>query len=189
MAYTDLATVKTYMSSQGGTSTANDALITSCITRAQKYIDSHCHRVFEAVTETRYYGMRYDRRIGQKLYLDRELLTVTTLTNGNAAVIASTSYWLNPRNEPPYSWIELKSNEYWNFNTDGEISVAGTWGYSATAPEDVIQACIRLTAYLYKLRDASVFGSVFDPQKGTYDRLKMPVDVAAFLEPYVRTGW
>jgi hypothetical protein len=183
MAYITSAELKTY----GGVSgSGDDTLLAALISAAQKAIDAHCHRSFEETSATRYYATT-DRRRGQGLCLDADLLTVTTLTNGESSVIPSTGYWLEPRNEPPYQMIRLKSSYVWNFNTDGEISVAGTWGWSATAPDDIKQATKRLATYFYKQKDAQVFDVTAMPDAGVITVPQgIPKDVLLLLEPYRR---
>ena len=169
---------------------ADDPLLESLVTAASRAIDTHCRRRFYALTTTRYYEM--DSVDGYYLYLDDDLLTVTTLTNGDsdATVIANTEYWLWPRNESPPYWairLEANSDYYWECDTDYMISVAGTWGYASTTPADINQACIRYASYLYHQKDAQVFdvtaiteiGQIVIPQG-------IPRDVKLLLDPYRR---
>ncbi len=163
-------------------------LLTEAIEDAQQYIDSQTNRHFEAETATRYYDKTAidndDNRL-LNLYRD-DLLTVTTLTNGDSSstVIAAANYWLVPRNEgPPYHGILLKTNidDYWQWDTDYWVSVAGTWGYSATVPDDIRRATAVLAAYFYRQKDAAMFettaivesGAIAIPQgiPATVDRI------------------
>src|SRR5690606_24194618 len=76
--------------------------------------------------------------------------------NGNAAEVASGNYRLFPRNDSPKWLIRLDESQSWSVSDgDSEISVAGTWGYSATAPADIQHACVRLAAFLYRQKDNS----------------------------------
>jgi len=158
------------------------------IEAAQAYIENQTNRVFEAATATRYYDRsaldRWDSRL-LNLYGD-DLLTVTTLTNGDSSgtTISSSNYWLVPRNEgPPYHGILLKTDvsDYWQWDTDCWVSVAGTWGYSATPPDDIRRATAILAAYFYRQKDAQMFettaivesGAIAIPQgiPATVDRI------------------
>lgn len=148
--------------------TDND-LLSDLLDEAQKYIESRTGKIFESTTATRYY--RQPAVDGTILYLDEDLLTITTLTEGDESgtEIPSTEYWLLPRNEgPPYRRIELKANsDYsWDWTTDGEISVEGTWGFSTTAPHDIRRATIILAAYLYRQKDSEVWDVVAVPEAG-----------------------
>ena len=122
-------------------------MIEQCIEAASRYIDNETGRTFYARTETRYYDVSGSR----VLKLDDDLLTITTLTNGDDNTIASTEYNLWPKNNPPYSEIRLKasSSTLWLMDGDGNaeavIDVAGTWGFVATAPHDIRQVCLMIT--------------------------------------------
>ncbi len=183
MAYIDLETLKTYI---GTEKSGDNYLLAACLDRAIAVFDSHFDHRFEASTETRYYR-GIDIYQGA-LWLDSPLLTVTTLTNGDAAgtVIDAADYWLQPRNESPYWLIELKSGgdtAYFAFDTDGEVSVTGTWGYTTIAPDDVVQAVIRLSAYFYRQKDSQIFETTAVPELGILTiPAGVPQDVKMMIE-------
>ena len=184
MSYVTLRDIRGYLDID---ITTDDPLLQEAIENAASYIDSQTNRHFEAVTATRYYDSgardRWNSRL-LNLYGD-DLLTVTTLTNGDSSgtAIAATDYWLYPRNETPYHGILLKSDisSYWEWDTDYWVSVAGTWGYSTTPPDDIRQATLTLAAYLFRSKDAAVFettaivesGAIVIPQgiPATVDRI------------------
>lgn len=121
------------------------------------------------------------------LWLGQDIKSVTTLTNGDGStVISSTGYWLEPRNSTAaYQYIRLKTAESWTFDTDGEISVDGHWGYSTTAPDDIVQACKRWAAYLYRQRSAQVYDVTADPELGIITVPQgIPADVKLLLDPF-----
>lgn len=125
-------------------------------------------------------GVTYGHRV---LWLADDLLSISALTNGDGNVISSTGYWLEPRNKAPYQWIRLKSSETWQFDTDGEIEVAGTWGYS-TAPSAILKgACKQLAAYYYRLKDSQVFDVTASPETGT---ITIPKGVPASVEKILK---
>jgi len=184
MGYVTLTEVKDYLGISGN---SNDALLRDMISAAEAAIEAHTHRRFEAHTETHYFTL--DDVEGQVLWLDDDLLTVTTLSNGDASAteITSSYYWLLPRNASRYYQIKLYSTKSWTEDTDCEISVAGTWGWSATAPEDIKQATKRLVAYTYRGKDAQVFDVTAVPELGVITIPKgIPADVALLLAPYVK---
>jgi hypothetical protein len=183
--YTTWAAVKTYLAITG---TGDDTLGALLVSRANDMIDMHCRRSFLAVTETR----TYDVPPGVTLWLDKDLLSVTTLTNGDSVVIAAASYVLLPANVLPKQAIRLRdlATIVWSssssLGSEQVISVAGSWGYSTTPPDDIVHAAIRLTAWLYKQRDAP-FGMTARPDIGVIDvPSDLPVDVKRILAPYVR---
>jgi hypothetical protein len=152
MAYLTVAEYKTYIRglTQGQPDAwmaAEDSLLSTFITEAQKYIETKTERLFEASTQTRYYSADYIPIANPSLLmLDAELLTVTTLTNGDATTISASDYFLHPFNTSPKTAILLKSTKSWSFGTDGRISVAGTWGYTAAA-DATVKEMVKLIAW------------------------------------------
>lgn len=186
MAYTTAADVRTYL---GVAASTDDALLAVLIGAATAIIDGETGRCFEAASATRYYQpAALDADDPNLLHLDGDLVSVTTLKNGEGETIPSTDYWLLPRNQgPPYHAIKLKSEstDAWTFDTDGEIEVAGKWGYSATPPADIVMACKRMTGYLYKLKDSQVFDVTAMPDQGVITIPKgIPQDVKVVLMKY-----
>jgi len=150
--YCTLAEFKAYIGTSS-TNAGDDAVIEDIIEGASRLIDTFTGRTFYARTETHYYNTPsgYDLLIN-----DDDLLTVSTLTNGDATVITSGNYKLIPLNKTPkYAiFLEPSSALFWTFDSNGEstgaITVAGTWGFSATTPDDVRQACLISSLSEYK---------------------------------------
>lgn len=185
MAYATPIQLKDYL---GITNSTDDNLLDDFISRAEGIIDAYTGRRFEAETDTRYF--QESDTDGNELPLyGNDLLTITKLTNGNGVEIAAADYRLFPRNDSPKWLIKLDSDQAWNFSTDeSEITVAGTWGYSATAPADIEHACIRLAAFLYRQKDTS---ADIDRPMVTGDGVTimpsgLPVDVQKMLDRYKR---
>ena len=167
----------------------DDALLETLIEAASRAIDTYCGRRFYAETKTRYFEM--DAVEGDYLYLDDDLLTITTLTNGDSSgsTIANTEYWLWPRNETPYHAIRLEANSTysWECDTDYMISVAGTWGWASTTPDNIKHACIRYAGYLYHQKDANTFDVSVFPDSGVITVPQgIPRDVKLLIDPYRR---
>ena len=187
--YTTESAVKTYLHISG---TQDDSLIGELVTRASAIIDMQCGRRFASQAATHTYDAHGSHISGRLLLLDNDLLTVTSLTNGDGTVIPASDYILRPLNWPPYFGIALKSssNINWTYTGDpeGAISVAGTWGYSATPPEPIVQAAIRLAAWLYRQRDTGVeAGSVEVTDKGvSVAPARLPRDIAELIGPFIR---
>ena len=187
MSYASMTNLKDYLGISVAT-TEDDPLLTDLLTRAEGIIDAYTGRHFEAETATKYFTI--DDIDGQNLYLwGYDLLSVTKLTNGDGVEIASGNYRLFPRNDNPKWIIRLDEDQAWNFtNGDSEISVAGTWGYSVTAPADITHACIRLAAFLYRQKDTS---ADIDRPMVTGDGVTimpsgLPSDVQKLLDRYKR---
>ncbi len=190
MAYASLTELKLYRGIPTST-TADDAILSACLTRAQAQVDTYCDRTFEAAaTSTRHFDavrdVSDDRRT---LYLDDDLAEITTITNGTANAV--TKYVTVPVNHGPYSEIRLKlsAGELFTYSSDPEsaISVRGKWAYSTSAPADVVQATIRLAAYMYAQKDASVFDVTAYPDAGVMTVPQgIPRDVREILDRYSR---
>jgi hypothetical protein len=153
--YTTLAKFKAAVTPNATMDAGDDVVMEDIITAASRTIDTLTGRTFYARSETHY----YDVPDGSELFInDDDLLTVTTLTNGDASVIASTNYQLLPLNGSPKYAIRLKSlaSVYWldSATTGGEgaITVAGTWGWAATTPADIEIACIAMARAEYQRR-------------------------------------
>lgn len=183
--YTTLEALKGYLGI-AATETNDDDLLSTLINSATDFINNRCGRQFMASTRTCYYGRGSLR--GQLLILDNDLLSVTTLTNGDGTVITADDYLLWPRNITPYAAIRLKQNRVWSFrDSDSEIVVTGQWGYSITPPADIVQACTRLAAHLYRQKDASFFDATSTPEMGgLVIQRGIPPDVDQLVRMYRR---
>jgi len=191
MAYTTTALVKTYA---GISSTGDDTLIGTLVTRAQAVIDLFTQRTFESATATRRFTVGEDTD-GSWLYFDADICSITTVTNKADATttetISSTEYVTQPRNTTPYFAIKILdgANKYWDYATDPEmgVTVAGNWAYSTAAPNTIVQAATRLATYFYKQRDADVFDVTALPDAGVITVPQgIPADVKLMLAPYKR---
>ncbi|MBU1173447.1 MAG: phage gp6-like head-tail connector protein [Proteobacteria bacterium] len=190
MAYVTLPELRAYLNMTG---TGDDVLLRQLIDSAQQNVDRYCGWQFEAHTATRYYDSEADVDPDQRsvLVLDEPLLTVTTLTNGDADVLIPAEYFLEPTNSVPKWRIRLRASTglYWTYTTDHEqaITLVGTWGYMATADYAIKQATMRWAGYLYKQRDAQVFDVTASPAQGQITIPQgIPRDVERILAPYRR---
>ena len=189
--YVSIPQFKNY---RGITSTKEDVLLGDLLERAQAQVESYCDRTFAApsTAATRYYDAVRDVSDDKRtLYLDADLATITTITNGDGTAVATTHYVPEPRNATPYRSIRLTTlaDDNWTYTAAPEdaIRVLGRWGYATAAPADVQQATIRLAAYMYAQKDVSTFdvtvmgdwGAMTVPQG-------MPKDVRELLEPFRR---
>ena len=192
MAYTTAALVKSYLGISGS---GDDTLIGNLVISAQAMVDAHCGRTFEAAADTTRYIDVVRNRDYRTLYLDKDLCQITTVTTnadrtGGGDVVAAAEYITLPKNSTPYYALRLKSDsDYsWEYTDDSELGVAivGRWAYSTSAPADVAQACLRLTAFLYRQKDAQVFDVTAIPDAGIITVPQgFPADVKLMLSPYV----
>lgn len=150
----------------------DDWILTQCIESAQAEIEAYCGRRFESSTGTRYYRERHIRSLpdvgNSLLILNNDLLSVSEFKNGNSTgdVFTSTEYWLIPRNRPPYYGIELRTGQSWIWDTDTEVEVSGTWGYSTAADATLKRLVMENAAYLYRQREAPVYDTIAQPDIG-----------------------
>lgn len=173
MAYLSTATLKTYL---GITSTADDTLLATLITEAQRTIDRMAGTTFEIASDsTMYFDARANVR-GRDLFFGRWCASITSITNGDGVAVSSSNYVTEPRNATVYHGVRLlgSSTVTWTWTTDPEnaIAVVGKWGYSTTAPADIAEATKYLAAYAYRSRDNSnasvaVFGAEDESKKNS----------------------
>ena len=170
--YCTLAEFRAFAIPEGGIDAADDGVINNLITTASRYIDHDTRRTFYArgtalAPLTRYFSVPRDGDI-RWLWLDDDLQTVVTITNGDGAVVAAADYYLMPRNSTPKYAVVIKhySNEWWKISDTGEyeyvIEVSGIWGYCATDahPADIKTACIQIASSVYKRRFGENMSSV-----------------------------
>ena len=189
MAYVTLAEFKTYMNDLTGgvqsTFTAQeDVTLQVFLDQAVAEIESRTGRNFEATSGTRYYTS--SSMDGQRLYLGADILSVTTLTNGNAAVISGTNFTLEPRNSTVKDTIRLHDGYGWEYSTvDSVVTVLGSWGYSASPPADVKRAVMRLAWFYWQKRGATGESTVLG--EGVVQRAaEYPADAMGVIRRYRR---
>ncbi len=158
MAWTEALDIRGLLDIDGD---SEDTLLDTLITNAEKHIGTQTDRQFTAASATRYYDPTDPEVVnGPYLYLDEDLVSVTTLTNGDSdELTVTTEYILQPVNTgPPYHEIQLITSGgiMWTYDTDPEIAISllGSWGYQATVPADIKYACQLLAAYYYRSREA-----------------------------------
>lgn len=118
--------------------TSDNAVIAMMIERASQQIIGMLEWIPLPIIETRTYDYtrQYVSKSRKELYTERDLLSPTTVTNGDGTVIASSKYTLYPNNAYPKSRIVIKRSETSTFwtnptsdNIEQVISIAGEWGY------------------------------------------------------------
>lgn len=159
--YTTLADIKARANIPTADTTI-DSILEGYVEAASRLLDGEIQRTFYARTETHY----FDIPEGRVLRMDDDLLTVTSLTNGDGTLIASTNYITVPKNRAPYYAVKLTENStvYWNVNSYGNseavIALAGTWGRTATPPADVKEACAQIAHAALKRRFGENLSSI-----------------------------
>jgi hypothetical protein len=186
--YCTVKELKHYLAPGVAADKYDDEVLADMIMASSRYIDGETGRTFYARSETHYFDVpEEDNRC---LWLNDDLLTLTTLTNGDGTVITSTYYVLYPRSNTPYYELRIKQSSTYYFegdtsgNTEKVITIAGTWGYAATAPADVKQACLQLSGSLYKRRFGENLSSVSTVTAGGV--VITPQDVPVYVANVIR---
>lgn len=197
MAYITATDLKSYMKISGN---ADDTQLGLFADRAQHVIEQYTHRVFEwagAGTVKKFTPISYmdggDLLDYYTLSLGfAEFYELTSITNGNGTAIATSDVVLLPGNITPKYAIRIKSsaNVTWTYSTTIEesVSVTAKWAYSATAPADIIQAALRIGAYLYRQRDGTPDSDrpIVSADGVVLSAPRIPSDVLELLRPYRR---
>jgi hypothetical protein len=160
-----------------------DDMLDALIASASSVIDNYCNRIFAADEETTRVFTRTTRREdpfdGQLLYFDDDLAEEASAITDSPTVVYI------PENIPPYFAMELTEGS-WNATA---VSITGYWAYSKTPPADIEYACLRLSKWLYELRDTTRADAVIvTPEGRLLVPQGLPVEVQTILRPYQRYG-
>lgn len=186
--YCTVDDVKTYLEI---TTSDKDTLIGDLIISASREIDVFCQRKFYLTEETRKFDALEDV-YKNTLFLDDDLVSVTTITNGDNTEITSSEYLLEPANEEVKWGISIKSNASiswtWENESKQAISVTGSFGFiqNGSTPNDIRFATYRLVAWRFKQRLAPFESVQFEDTGIQTIPTAMPVDIKRIIEPYKR---
>lgn len=127
----EYSTVSAVKTAQGISGTTDDVILLGFVREATAMIEDLSGKKFYPRIKTYLFDTPEDP---YELMLDRELLSLTTLTNGDGTVITSDYYRLYPLREDAKWMIRLVGGMYCfmpSVETYGlaDISVAGVWGY------------------------------------------------------------
>lgn len=167
--------------------TVDDVTLEQVITGVSRMIDDYTRRRFYVSTsETRYYTPRYT----DVVEID-DVVTVTTVATDEdgdrtyETTWASTDYDLLPVNaaadSQPYTRIETAPSGSHTFPLIKRgLKIVGSFGYSATAPAVVREACLLQAARIFKRKDAP-FGIAGVPELGMLRISQLDPDVKMLL--------
>ena len=157
MAYITTADMTAY---RGITSTADNTIINSLILEAQAWFERETGRQLESASETHYFDPEIDVE-GDTLFVDKDLLEVTSITLNDGTTFGASDYVLEPRNESPKYAIKIRSDsaQSWDYEDyhENSVTIVGTWGYSTAAFNDIKLALKEMVTYLYYERETSFF--------------------------------
>jgi hypothetical protein len=139
--YATLLELKNYMSPRGlsgasiTTDTNDDSIMEVMLQGISRWIDDQTHRTFYPRQEIRYFDLPSEQTSAEILFLDDDLLSIDSMTNGDSSVITNTQYVLYPKNAYPKQWVKLlgSSSVMWQASSAGDnesaISLTGLWGF------------------------------------------------------------
>jgi hypothetical protein len=194
--YTSLAVYKQRFYDEGQGDTKDDAAIEAVIEAVSRSIDDICWRRFCAATETRYYTA--EKR--DTLMVD-DLLSVSTdgfKTDEDGDRIyeitwETTDYDLMPFNAVldgvPYQSLVLSpEGDYWIPTISKGVELTGSFGYSATTPPAIVEACL-LGSHLTHARRNSPYGvsgaAAVGSLTGIIQSMKQDPLIMDLLTPYI----
>lgn len=190
--YTTLQTAKTALGIPLD-ELSEDSLLEATVESVSRMIDEYTGRRFYATTETRYYSP-----VDSDTLLVDDLLTVTTLkTDENADGIfeitwTTSDYHLLPFNAStnghPYTRIEATGYGNYSFpvSVKKAVQIAGSFGYSTTAPKQVAEACKIQSIRLFKRKDAPFGILAGGDMQQAMTIPDLDPDVKMLLSPLVR---
>ena len=185
--YLEVEELKDYLNI---TRPVDDEIIESMCLAAQAYIEHKTNRVFEVSADSIRYFDATKLENQRLLRFGEDLISITTVVNGDGSTIASSNYFLSYAGHLIYE-LKLKGSTglYFTYEDDPEeaIAVTGKWAYSLTPPQDIIQATRRLASYLFWQKDnANDLDRPFIIGQVTSLPAALPRDVERLIAKYVR---
>lgn len=168
-----------------------DGRLRTAIEAASRFIDKHCGQHFYVTeSEVRYFTARdFDEVVIDPAVTVTALATDHALDRNYSTVWASGDYETISFKSGPVRRIVITPNGSYTFPLyRNSVKVTGTWGYSATIPTAIRQACLLIAQRIYKRADA-IFGVAGAPAVGTQivqAQLKVDSDVEMLLRGYKR---
>jgi len=188
--YCTVADIKSYLTIGQD---IDDVLLENVIERATKMIETYTHRVFQCDSATsRFFDAEQDTsQKRRRLWLRYDCAEISYVKNGDGSTILATNYVTLPRNETPIYAIDLKLSYddvfFWDESPEDAIEVSAFWAYSKTPPLDIVQACVRLSTFLYKQKDTTsdIERPILTGDGSTIMPVRLPKDVEQILKPYI----
>jgi hypothetical protein len=191
--YCSLALLK---QSLGITDTVDDALLTTAITTASRFIDQHCERSFAPAsgTATRDYAPtgRYDL-----LYIDDATSIVSVRIDDDldysfGTTLTNVDYQLEPLNgraggiDTPYYALRPFEDGYWPLSIRGNratVRVEATFGWAAV-PDVIEQATVLQASRIFKRLDSPLGVAGFGDMGVMRVSSRVDPDVAQLISAY-----
>ena len=178
MGYTSLSALKSF---GGFVDDSEDVLLNALIGSATAVIENYTQRVFEIDSETEQDFSKVSTLPGESRFSGQTLYFYSELAESGAAITDNPTVIYFPEDGPPYYGCHITDGA-WAYPT---VTVFGFWGYSKTPPPDVEMACLRLSKWLYDLKDtATGTSAVITPEGKVLLPQGLPSDVQQLLKPY-----
>ncbi len=163
--YATLAEIRARLAISDPVDIGQDTMLERMVEAASRAIDSDTGQSFYAATATRYFRAQSATRLA----LGCRLLSITTLKcdqDGDRTyeeTWAATDYDLMPQASAHasvgYTWIDTAPAGRYYFpvgRNPRSVEIAGTWGYAATTPPAVHEACCLIAEQLFLRKDAAL---------------------------------
>lgn len=107
--------------------TDDDVLLAEFVLQASANLITQIFRIPHPYLETK----QFDYMQSNLLNVGDDLLSITTLTNGDGTTVAPSSYNLMPLNQKPHYMVKMKTGYSFNYidSRDAAIEIEGEWGY------------------------------------------------------------
>lgn len=191
-----LAEVRAFLQKQAS-DTAQDAIISSLITRASAAVMRYTERQFAptetAATKTFEIDFNRDGFLDLAPYDLRSLTSILIDTDtGTSATLGSEEYRLWPRPNPDGVFTAIRlvptTRGGWSRFRHVQVQVTGDWGFSAV-PDDVKHWTI-VVVETWLRRDVAAFSTTYDANEDRVERPEMlPLAAARGLAYWKRTGY
>lgn len=148
MTYPTVTDVKTWLNISGATEDSELGFIVDGI---KGFVEEYTGRVFVAASTTKTFEACAPYVSGDKrrLNLFTDLVSVTSITNGDGSVLSASDYSLYPDAAPYYEiHLDRRGVRTWQSHVQA-ISIEGSWGYSAACPDSVFHVILELCQFAY----------------------------------------
>lgn len=171
---------------------ADDTYIKVLLDAAISYVETQTDRVYEvpATGTARMFDALADVS-ERRLWLDTDLYTLQSVTNGDGTSVALSDIQTHPLNATPITALQLKSGSgvTWTYSGshEGAISVTGLWAFSETPPHQIKHAILVLAKYMYRQSSNDNLDRPVQSLDGTtLLPAALPADVEKIIKRYKR---
>ncbi len=135
----------------------DDTELENVIEGVSRFIDNDRRRVFYTTAgEARYWTPKHSDRLWIDDAVSITAVEVATSTSLSYGAWASTDYLTEPFNDLPIMCIHVhpSSGKYFVRHLLKSAKITGTWGYAAATPNEIEQATILFSQYVWLRKDA-----------------------------------